>query len=148
MWPFTRKPKRFLFRYWDGGKWRRSDPLECQRKIFRDEEYRADVHGSLVDEGDEEATDITLRMIRRVFGIKSWSESGGGLTQIETLMLYRNFCEYLMGLKKNISPPPTWQPATGRTSSGSEIEITSDTSVSGSTSTEPRSAAPTASASP
>ncbi len=131
-----RLPERELFDYWDGTQQRKADPLACWRKIYNHETYRHDTHPLLMDEGDQEAIEIVLAMVREVFDVEEW-DGESGLTQGETIDLFIDFLEYLDSVKKNTSPIATQPPPTASTSPTSNGQTPSDSSPSTSTATEP-----------
>lgn len=131
---WRRRRRRELFRYWDGGRQRRIDPLQAFRAIHADPEFRADVHPELAEDGDQDAVDIILRMTRRVFDVAEFTEDYRGLTESEQMLLYLSFCGYVEHLKKKFSlwrtPPESTEPTSGE----SKSETTNSSSASSSTS--------------
>jgi len=78
------------------------------RTLRDDKEFRAEVHPHLVDVGDEEAVQVTLRAIRRTFGVTAYADDlAGGLTELETLELLGDFYEFIDSVKKNTRPSQT-----------------------------------------
>lgn len=139
--------QREIFRYWDGSQYRRCDPVDALIRLQSHPEYNYREHPDRVDQGDQNATEITCRAVRDAFGVQQFDEnSGRGLTIRETLELLSVFVLYLESLKKSIESPVILPSATGPTSSVSEKPIMSDTSDSGPTVTAPNSGMPTASA--
>jgi len=127
-----RQSRRLIFKFWDGARERRADPMEVFRAIETDPKYRIGVTDILVDAGDHESIDTSLAMIRRVFGVAQWTESSPGLTEQETLELMANFCLYIAALKKNTPTTPTSSSATEASIwSESNGETTSDSVGSG-----------------
>ena len=146
---FWKKRKRLLFRYWDGQRDRRGDPVAMFRKLVSHPTFRLDMHPRLVDEGDEESIEETIQATCDVCGVSRWSEESPGLTQMELLELFTAFCDYVAGLKKNIVFGSIRSPATAEsTSSDSSGEITNDSAPSGSPSNGQKSEKPTESAVP
>jgi hypothetical protein len=143
-WLFRRKPRRDLFHFTDGeGTKRTADPLACWRGMMNHAEYRHDVHPKQVDEGDQEALEITLRMIQDVFGVEEWAEdTPEGLTQGEMLDLLISFIEYTSDVKKNTSLSATPPPPTESTSPESNEPTPSDSSPSTSSKPAPTSETP------
>ncbi|HEY1601733.1 MAG TPA: hypothetical protein VGG64_19185 [Pirellulales bacterium] len=150
---FNRQPtnrQREIFRYWDGTKERGADPLVVLRALVTDSEFDIKTDPELAAQGIADATDRTLKAIRRVLSVRPWETLACGkevgLTDAETLELLSDFGLYLDGLKKNSSLTPTSQPATGSTDSVSpnpppDAQPMSESSDSDSTSTDPRRAA-------
>jgi hypothetical protein len=131
-WFSPRRPHRDIFYFWDGQRERSVDPFEIMRAIEQDSEFNLERDASLMIAGDDEATQITVRCVRRAFAVKPFNE--GGLLEAECLELIQVFYEFLSALKKNISglpieseptdtatsnPPTAPGPIHGSSSSGS-----------------------------
>lgn len=123
--------QRLIFRYWDGRRIHRGDPLVLYRGLKNHEEFDYDSHLAAHDNGDDDATAVCARAVCDVFGVEPLSDEGG-LTENERLALLKTFTEYVLGLKKSTSPPPTMSTPT----SGGPEESERTTSLpAGSTST-------------
>lgn len=99
-----RRPARGIFHFWDGQRDRAVDPFEILRAIANDPECVPDREAALMLVGDDDATQKTIRCVRRVFGVKPFSE--GGLLEDECLQLIEAFYDFLSALKKNTSGSP------------------------------------------
>lgn len=141
--------RRKIFRYWDGARWRRCDPIEAMFRLQSHPRFDHKLHPILVDEGDREAIEITCEAVRQAFGVPAFdSATSAGLTVGETLDLLCEFCLYLEGLKKSTGQPVTSPLPTEPTPTASNAPTTSDSSVSGSTGTAPNCDTPTECGSP
>ncbi len=100
-----RRSARGIFRFWDGQKERAVDPFEILRAIANDPEFVLERDSSLMIKGDDDATQITVRCVRRAFDVKHFNE--GGLLEDECLQLIEGFYEFLGALKKNTNGSPT-----------------------------------------
>ena len=114
--------KRNIFKYWDGYKTVYGDPLAIAQAIDLDSEYRSDIHPAQSQSENSKqaaaAMNVCLAAYRRAFKLKEYnSATGKGLTESEIISLHWDFCDYLDGLKKNISEPVTTQPSGAVTSS-------------------------------
>ena len=100
---------RGLFCFWDGKRWRRSDPMVLARRLWsidnfdQDESRRrtTDDAGAVKLQGFGELADA----VRIAFVIND--VDNGGLTDLECEQLLTRFESYLGDLKKNGSPGPT-----------------------------------------
>lgn len=110
---FRRRNDRRLFRYHDGNRWRRIDPLVATRALGSDPEFNWETHPPLVDKGDIEAIRVTANAVRRSFDVQAYSEDGGGLTEGESIALLLRFAAYTDSLKKSIDRSPTSSAPTG-----------------------------------
>jgi hypothetical protein len=111
-WLYNRRAEqsRQIFRYWDGKRTRRADPMAVIVSLREDPEYLSERHDQLIDAGDKEAQLIAIRAVQRVFGIEPFEQ--GGLTYTECLSLLMSFYLYLDALKKNIDQLLTSQQPT------------------------------------
>ena len=135
--------RRQLFRYFDGDRMRRADPLVLLAAIDQDPEYVPDKTPYFIAAGQQDAIDVSIRMVNRVFGAQPYDdETGIGLTTNEAMSLFSQFMTWLDGLKKNTSATPTPPPSTDATSNGSANGTTSGTSLTSASKTEPASAEP------
>lgn len=129
-----RRPRRNLFMFWDGRKWRSDDPLAIQLRIETHPTCRWDVHPVAAERGDVEAYKITMQAICDVFKVPMYQpEVGAGLTHNELMALLAQYADYIDALKKNIGPLPTWRAPSDATSEQSSGTTTSDSSGSAST---------------
>lgn len=139
--------RRRIFRFWDGKQWRYVDPLVMWRGIMTHPEFDPETTGPAFDRGDESAWHVVLRCTQHVFGITSFSERGKpGLTEQETILLFKRFLAYCDDLKKSMQTIPTsQQPTQAPVSTGYSVPpeiLTSATAAFGSTSTVNSSATP------
>lgn len=124
-----------IYRYFNGERMVSADPMRLWLDLQEHPEYNAEVHASLVDQGDVEATQVATKAVRDVFGVRSFDPHGRkGLTLGEQISLLTDFYLYLEEQKKTlestlISPPNT----EASTSTGSASETTPSMSDSGAT---------------
>lgn len=97
---------REIYEFWDGRRWRRVDPLVVCRALQSHERFNPERHPDLVDEGDEEATVITVGAVRDVFGLPVY-DGKRGLTESECLSLLADFWHWCGDLKKKRNRPQT-----------------------------------------
>jgi hypothetical protein len=106
---------RAIFRFWDGQRIRRIDPLLAYRRLDTHPEFDWSTHPEMIDGDDErlssEATEITARAVCEVFGVRPFDGSRG-LTEQECIGLLIQFVQYLTALKKNGNTSPTSVPST------------------------------------
>lgn len=103
--PRLRRSNRYIFRYHDGAATRWGDPVQILTALHCDEEYQYRVHPKRVEAGDVAAVEVTLRAVRRAFGVEEWKETTQtGLTQAETLQLLQKFSGFMVYLKKKLGP--------------------------------------------
>lgn len=138
MWPF-RKTQREIFRYWDGLRWRAIDPMVVFRSMSSHPEFNPEVHIPLLAsdnlELQQQAAPIAVAATRQIFGIEAFADGHeGGLTELETLAVLNDFCEFADGLKKNGNGQQTSPVAMEPECSGPSA--TKDKSDCGSTSAE------------
>lgn len=141
-----RRPKREIFRFFDGTHERSADPIKVLRSIAADHEFNPESHFDLAQAGDLEAQAVTIAAARRIFALAEFSDVDGraaGTTDGEALGILSDFAEYVATLKKSTNGPPTLLSATE--SAPSAASTTNAPSGSGSTLDEPRPAAPLAS---
>lgn len=105
----TGKNRRDIFQFHDGGRTRRVDPLAILRALNASPTFGDNIalieRAEGVDQFVETASTEALDTVRAAFGVRPVDEAGG-LTEFETLDLFRSFCEYVAALKKN---SPRWQ---------------------------------------
>jgi hypothetical protein len=112
---FLRDDER-LFRYWDGARWRRIDPIKAHRGIWRDEKCdllsdspitlnpRNEDGSYFYPAADVIAAEDRIRdLVCRVFDVKEWTEQRPGLTCLELDELLNSFILYCDELKKKRS---------------------------------------------
>jgi hypothetical protein len=134
---------REIFRYWDGRKQCRIDPVMVWRKLLAHPRFDLERDTTLLEVGLDSAWQNTLDATRDAFGVLT--HAAGGLTERETVLLCQAFCVYALELKKNSSPLPTSSGFTGGTPDvphsgmGQYWEDTPPPSASTSTSGEPSS---------
>jgi hypothetical protein len=129
-----KKSNRKLFRFFDGSRLRREDPLALQLKLETHEKCRWDVHPALAEQGDSVAYEICLDAICDVFGVTRFNSSlGTGLTHMELMGLLRSFVDYIEQLKKNTVGSPKSPTTTDAMSPKLSKPTTSDMSDSAST---------------
>ena len=102
MFGWLRNRKRQLFRYWDGARWRRADPLRLWRRIVNEwDELRPLLE--CADTGKEPETTQAIQWLCGLFGVSRWSEDNArGLTDAELFGLLEQFYGYLDALKKSM----------------------------------------------
>jgi hypothetical protein len=111
---------RLLFRYHDGSKWQAIDPLVAVMGLSDHPQYRADLHLRLVEQGDQEAIQITLNAVKDVFRVQDYDHgTRRGLTLGEQLQLLYTFSQYLELLKKSTDLSPMPPSSMASTSTGS-----------------------------
>lgn len=116
-WQSWQERHRLLFRYHDGRRWKAIDPLVAVMALQEHREYRGDVHPKLIEQGDPEAIQITLRAVKEVFAVEDYQPaSRRGLTLGEQLHLLYTFSRYLELLKKSTVPWPIAPRSTESTS--------------------------------
>lgn len=142
---YRRRRSQALFRFFDGQRTRAVDPLHCWRALDQHAEFSWDMADE-IEAGEPQATEICLKAIAEVFGLKRYdANSGGGLTEAEILNLFGEFGAWMEGSKKKQSHGWTTFWRMGGTSSDSpEVHpsTTSFSSGSSSGSTEPSHDAP------
>ena len=105
---------RLLFRFWDGRRIRRVDPVVVMRELMNSEHFSLEDDLKLLEVPD---TRLVLRKtgeislgVREAFDLLDLED--GGLTERECVGLCRLFLQYLGHVKKNggstqIASPPT-----------------------------------------
>jgi hypothetical protein len=112
-----RPTERDIFRYYDGRRERRGDPLAIQRALVLDPEFELAIDPGIATVPTPEgirAAGRTVAAVRRAFGIPAFEEYG--LTDAGCLVLFAEFGEFVKGLREAAgplasSPGPT--PASG-----------------------------------
>jgi len=110
MWPFKKKPRRDIFRYFDGKRERGIDPLVAMRRLQDDpkyipEEHLANIDSEIKDVSDEAVT-VVVCAARRAFELEAWREENGkdvGVTDTEAYMVLMEYYNWSTLVKKNSS---------------------------------------------
>jgi len=119
---------RLLFRYHDGSQWQAIDPLVAVIGLSEHPQYRGDLHPRLVEQGDQEAIQITLRAVKDVFRVQDYDRTTRlGLTLGEQLQLLYTFSRYLELLKKSTDLSPIPPSSMVSTSTGSTAPVAAAT---------------------
>lgn len=109
--------QRQLFRYWDGRRFVRADPLVIHQRLSSHPSYSADLFkklGTPRESGRIEAITAIAEMASEVFAVPRLNETGtSGLSIEELAGLLLQFHEYVNSLKKNMPPLSALQPSTG-----------------------------------
>jgi hypothetical protein len=123
-----RERNRKIFRFWDGARVRRVDPIVVFRalRLVKDFDLENDLTG--IASGDDSACARAIAATRMVFGIQPWNEEDG-LTEDETLDVLASFVLWWDELKKNSSPLPI-SPVATVPSPASSVSSTADTTQS------------------
>jgi hypothetical protein len=142
--------RRRIFKFWNGRREQRIDPIVAFFGLQAHPTFNAAVHCKLVDVGDREASVITSQAVRDVFGVDAYDPvTGCGLTIGEQLGLLASFFDYIDDQKKSGPTSPTSSLNTEEpTSWPSENVVTTSTSDSGPAVTAATPDAPTPPASP
>jgi hypothetical protein len=99
---------RALFTYWDGRKWRYTDPFLAWRRLDNHKTLSLDSMAPLADAGKEPETTIMVETLCEVFNVTRWDETmATGLTDWQVLNLLVELLAYFQSLKKSISLGPT-----------------------------------------
>lgn len=102
---FKPRPKRAIFRFWDGESWRLADPLQSFLFLKDHHTFKIESDPQLAEKGHSEATKRLINATREVFQVKQLAQ--GGLTDGEVLELMGQFVAYMEDVKKKSSPSPT-----------------------------------------
>lgn len=122
--------RRLLFRFHDGSRIRRADPLAIAIALHAHPTYLPRHLSEAVD-GDKDALLTVAQAATDVFGVAALtSQYKSGLTLNERLELMLAFDAYLRALKKNTVASATSPSSSGSISPGSSGATTSDTSPS------------------
>lgn len=128
---------RGIFVFYDGKRWRRSDPFVIYRGIYEVPGFDPDTALPTLNQGDArqklKSAEKIAAAVRHVFGVKQLED--GGLTDLECVQLLGDFFEFSDDLKKSTEPQPNWDPRTASLPMG--ISPMQAASVFGETSTEP-----------
>ena len=131
--------ERLIFRYHDGTKIIRADPLELYKKVMDvapDLDIAIKLANSLhsdAKKGQEEA----IATINGIFGLRPLDQEGG-VTGIETMGIYDRFWEFCDSIKKNsrVNPTSAVETSPGMPGCDANDLITRRTAASGSTASE------------
>ena len=141
---YYRPKERLIYKFFDGEKDRKADPLELHKRMM---ERSADLYRTInlarsQSKDARQGHDEMIKHIRYIFGVKPLGE--GGLTEQECMDLLDHFTDFCDGVKKNSPTSPTLPKGTSATSNSSPEENppTPNSSDSGSTESEPSSAKP------
>ena len=123
---------RRIYRYWDGRRFRRADPLQIERSLQTNDDFdwSSDLKAAL-QSGDSDAVDSVIAAARRAFSFPPFDR--GGPTGAEAIQEVIRFTTYLSTLKKNINGSQITSEPTESPRSDSTTNSTSD---SGKTDTE------------
>lgn len=91
--------RRLLFRFYDGRRYRRADPLVISDNLANDSEYLPR-HLESAMLGDQDAIKLCGRVACRVFDVLEATDNEG-LTLSERLELLLTFTRWIAALKKN-----------------------------------------------
>lgn len=120
--------ERLIYRYHDGERDRRGDPLELLRRLTGREGLSLEVDAKLATGATPEAPKALGRLVdavRDVFGVKSLDQ--GGMTEAECLGLLFHFMQYIAEVQRDFSPLPTSPPPTDSpAANGSTTPVSSD----------------------
>jgi hypothetical protein len=110
--------KRGIFRFWDGRKYVRVDPLLALDKLVSDPDMDLVRDFKLSEEGNMEATKRLVAGAERAFGMKGYEE--GGLTITEAVSVLSEFILWMHELKKKVDSIPMPSQPSDSTSSRDE----------------------------
>lgn len=98
---FFRPRRRLIFKFWNGRRYQRVDPIEAIMALENHEEYRPDVHPVRLEaKGDEESMRIICRAVCEAFGVQPYDGvKQTGLTMAELLELFKRFHQYISTLR-------------------------------------------------
>lgn len=99
---FGSKPKREVFRFWDGNAWRLADPLQSFLFLKDHHTFKIESDPQLADQGHVDATRRLINATREVFQVRQLAQ--GGLTDGEVLALMGQFVAYMEDVKKKSNP--------------------------------------------
>lgn len=146
MFAWLRDRRREIFRFHDGIRRRRIDPIPTIIALESHELFNPRDDPRLLESGDTDASLRVSQAVREVFGIQQLNDRGKGLTMTEQLAVLTRFYLFLEMLKKKSSPSPT--PPLPTEASTSTRYMLGDMPLfadSGGPSTGPNSGTPTAS---
>lgn len=119
-----------VFRFWDGKAWKDADPLASYYGLFSEKWLGGDPDYHLIraEEGRQDSMELLIEASRDVFGIKSLAD--GGLSDLETFAIFRQFVLYTEVVKKNIGMQLVSQPFSDAMPADLSEPIQSDSSPS------------------
>jgi len=113
---FWSRSSKKIFKYWDGSKYRKIDPLVAWRRMKTQDDCVVlddlpgatgrDVEGEECDI-DFESQDRILTLVQDMFNVRQWTEDKSGLTVGDQLGLLYAFLMFMHTLKKKQDPWPT-----------------------------------------
>lgn len=101
-----RNRNRLIYRYWDGARMRRADPILVHRNLRLCDKWDMENDLEFHLKGHQEATLRCIAAAREVFEIPVLDDRKG-LTEEETLDTLAGFIIWVDELKKNSRPQPT-----------------------------------------
>jgi len=105
IWPFRRR--KLLFRYFNGERWIKADPLPLYRRL-RAEADRLVVLATAWDEQRHPEADEFVALVREMFGLKAYdSATGKGLTEAEVVNVFAEFDGFLREVRDRFFPGST-----------------------------------------
>lgn len=123
--------EREIFRFWDGGRKRKGDPLAIHRALLTDAEFDAKLDpgiSAVPTIAGLKATGRVAGAVRRAFKIPELEQ--GGLTDGECLQLFCEFGAYIRALTEDGRPLAS---SPGPTASATDESTTATGADSGST---------------
>jgi len=136
-WVFNRN--RRIYRFWDGRNRRAADPMVVYQRLLSCDDFDLETTPQLAEAGDLNSAEITAEAVRFAFDLPTF-DGWQGLTILECMDLLGVYLAYLLALKKNIRRSPT---TSHSTDSLADLPP-SNSSDSGSTSTDSENAMPSA----
>lgn len=101
-WRRWRRLKQSTFRFFDGERYRRVDPIAVNLVFATHPKYVEEKHPKLAQEGDPEAIQTILQATCDAFGVKQFdSATNTGLTGDELVDLFLEFAEWQDAKKNN-----------------------------------------------
>ena len=133
-----RRLKDATYRFFNGRKWVRIDPVAVNLAYATHPEYNESIHPKLADAGDPEALRIVLKATCDVFGVKAFDpNTEDGLTAEELIDLALDFAEWSASKKNDGESLPTFANSTDATLDDSSTSAPTPSLDSGSTQTAP-----------
>ena len=99
---FAHRRLQYVFKYWDGRKLRRGDPITTWRSLLAHDDYQEDDFELIQIDDPPVRLKVIARLsgvTRDVFGIRTVEE--GGLTELACVQLLREFRVYANIQKKS-----------------------------------------------
>jgi hypothetical protein len=116
-----RPAARCIYRYHDGRRWVRADPIRIQRELLTDPDLSLETDLKLaMAETPETAAAVgrVVNAVRRAFRVTSFAD--GGLLDTECIELLGHFAAFLQELKKKVGFWPTSATPTAPASSAGD----------------------------